>query len=371
MLRYIVRKEFLHIRRDKKILPIIIIAPILQLIIFGYAANFDITDIPTAVYDLDKTPESREYLALYFSSGYFVKVAELNRYDEVDRFLDTGEASAAIVIPSGFGKKLSSGDSVDVQVIINGTDSIRGSVGLNYINNINGRYSVNIMKQRIERVGNLKLSIVDVQDRVWYNPDLKSRNYMIPAILAMILMIMTMMLTSMAIVREKEVGTIEQLVVTPVKKHQIIIGKLLPFVIIGLFDVLLVTAVAILWFGVPLKGSFWLLLFASLFFLLNTLGLGLFVSTVSKTQQQAMMTVMFFIMMPFIYLSGFVFPIENMPKPVQYVTYAIPLRYFLVIVRGIFLKGVGLQTLWGNILTLAVFGAAILLVSVVRFRKSL
>lgn len=371
MLRYIVKKEFLHIRRDKKILPIIIVAPILQLIVFGYAANFDIKNIPTAVYDLDKTPESRRYLDLYFSSGYFVRVAELDRYDEVDRYLDTGKASIAIVIPAGFGKKLSSNSSVNVQVIINGVDSIMGSVGLNYINNINARYCINAIKQKVEKIGRLELSIIEVQDRVWYNPELKSRNYMIPAILAMILMIMTMMLTSMAIVREKEVGTIEQLIVTPVKKHQIIIGKLLPFVIIGLIDVLLITAVAILWFGVPLKGSFWLLLFASLLFLLNTLGLGLLVSTVSRTQQQAMMTVMFFIMMPFIYLSGFVFPIENMPKPVQYVTYLIPLRYFLAIVRGIFLKGVGLKALLGNILTLAVFGVAILLISVARFRKSL
>ena len=371
MLKYLIRKEFLHISRDRRLLPIIFIAPIIQLIILGYAANFDVKDIPTVVYDLDKTPESREYLSSYFSSGYFEKVAQLNDYKKIDSYLDTGKASACIVIPSGFGKNISEGESTSVQTIINGTDSILGSSGLNYINNINSTYSANILEQRIAQIKNLKISILDVEDRVWYNPELKSRNYMIPAILSLILMITTTMLTSMAIVREKEVGTIEQLVVTPVKKHQIILGKLIPFVVIGLADVVLIIAVGTLWFGVPLKGSILLLFFASLLFLLNTLGLGLLVSTLSQTQQQAMMTAMFFFMFPFIYLSGFVFPIENMPKPVQYVTYAIPLRYFLVIVRGIFLKGVGIATLWPHMSALAFIGVMILIISTTRFRKSL
>ncbi len=370
MLRYLVKKEFLQIRRDRRMLPMIFIAPVLQLVILGYAATFDVRNITTVVCDSDRSHESRQYLDAYFASGYFEKVGEVTSCRDVDGFLDRGEADVALIVPTGFGRDLAGGGSTTVQVLVNGTDANAGGVGLGYAATISGTFSADIMVERLRSVRGLSVSIVEIRDRVLYNAELVSRNYMVPAILALLLLIMTMMLTAMAVVKEKEIGTLEQLVVTPVRSYQIILGKLLPFILIGLIDVLLVTSVAVFWFKVPFRGSFLLLVLLSLPFLMNTLGLGLLVSTLSATQQQAMMTVMFFIMLPFIYFSGFVFPIENMPVIIQYVTYAVPLRYYLEIVRGIFLKGVGLDVLWVQGTILLAMGTGILLLAVARFRKS-
>ena len=369
MLKHIIRKEFQQIRRDRRMLPIIFIAPMLQLVLLGYAASFDVKNIQTVICDNDRTPESRDYVTSFFSGEYFEHVAELADCGEADSYLDRGEADVAVVVPAGFGKAMRAGDNAGVQAIVNGSDTNSAGVGLNYVAQINNRYAGDILVERIARLGNMRLAFIELEDRVWYNPELRSRNYMVPAILALLLMIMTMMLTAMAVVREKEIGTMEQLVVTPVRKHQIIIGKLFPFAIIGLIDVALVTAVAVFWFQVPFKGSFLLLYVLSVPFLLNTLGLGLLVSTISNTQQQAMMTIMFFVMMPFIYFSGFAFPIENMPEIAQYLTYGVPLRYFLEIVRGIFLKGVGLESLWDEAAILTAMGVGILALAIARFRK--
>jgi ABC-2 type transport system permease protein len=368
MLRYLIRKEFNQLRRDRRMLPLIFLAPILQLIIFGYAATVDVNSISTVTCDLDRSEQSRQYLDAYFTGDHFRLVGSVSTTDEADRLMTDGTADVVIVVPEGFGRDLAAGRSTSVQVIINGTDTNVASVGMNYMTQMNGRYNARIVTQRLTSVpGGVGLPVV--RDRIWYNPELKSRNYMVPAILAMILMVMTMMLTAMAIVREKEIGTIEQLVVTPVRSWQIIVGKMVPFVLIGFIDIVLVLAVCVFWFGVPLVGSLPLLFLMSLLFLLNTLGLGLFVSTVSSTQQQAMLTVMFFIMMPFIYLSGFAFPIENMPTVIQYVTWGIPLRYFLVILRGLFLKGVGLDVLWPQALALLGIGLTVLIASALRFKK--
>jgi ABC-2 type transport system permease protein len=370
MLRYVVKKEFLQLRRDRKMLPMIFMAPVLQLIILGYAATFDVRNITTVVCDSDRSHESRQYLDAYFASGYFERVGDVVSCRDADDFLDRGKADVALIVPTGFGRDLAGGASSTVQVLVNGTDANAGGVGLGYAATISATYSSEIMVERLKSARGLSVSIVELRDRVLYNSELISRNYMVPAILALLLLIMTMMLTAMAVVKEKEIGTLEQLVVTPVRSYQIILGKLLPFILIGLVDVLLVTAVAVFWFDVPFRGSFPLLVLLSLPFLLNTLALGLLVSTLSSTQQQAMMTVMFFIMLPFIYFSGFVFPIENMPKVIQYVTYAVPLRYYLEIVRGIFLKGVGLDVLWVQGAILTAMGTGILLLAVARFRKS-
>lgn len=371
MLRYLIKKEFLQLIRDRKMISIVFIAPVIQLTIFGYAAITDVKNINTVVCDMDTSQKSRDYQAHFFNNGYFTKVADISNCDILDEYLDSGKADLALIIPNQFEKNIYKGENITIQVIINGTDSNIGGVGLNYVNQINGRFSQSIMMERLLKSGNKRFSIIELEERVWYNPELKSRNYMVPAIFAMILMIITMMLTSMAIVREKEIGTVEQLIVTPAKSYQIIIGKLIPFIIIGFIDVIIILCVVIFWFEVPLKGSFFVLLGTVILFLLNTLGLGLFVSTVSATQQQAMMTVMFFIILPFIYLSGFIFPIENMPKGIQYITFIIPLRYFLTIVRGIFLKGVGFSILWKDIVILGLIGISVLLLSIWRFKKEL
>jgi ABC-2 type transport system permease protein len=247
------------------------------------------------------------------------------------------------------------------------------AMALNYASIIVLRYSQNILLEKLERLkfNGWRVLALDAQTRVWYNPELKSRNFMIPGVLALLLMVMTMILTSLAIVKEKEAGTMEQLIVTPIKPYQLIMGKLVPFIGIGIIDIFIVVLVATFWFNIPVKGNIFLLFALTTIFLMTTLGLGLFVSTVSRTQQQAMMTAMFFVMLPMIFLSGFVFPIENMPKVVQFFTYFMPLRYFFVIVRGLFLKGVGLAALWDQALILLAFGLVIFSLSALRFRKKI
>jgi len=353
--------------------PIVFVSPILQLVILGYAANLDVRDIPTIVCDLDNTEISRELVSKFVNSGYFTVSHYIGRIEEVDHYLDDGEASLAIVIPRGFGDKVIAGSPAPLQILGDGSETITATTGLSYASMIVTSYSRDILLQALERFKGLGVRPprVNPELRVWYNPALKSRNFMIPGVLALLLMVMTMMLTSLAIVKEKEVGTMEQLVVTPIKPHELIIGKLTPFVIIGLIDVILVLLVATFWFNVPVKGSAVLLFGLCMVFLMTTLGLGLFVSTISRTQQQAMMTAIFFVMLPMMYLSGFVFPIENMPKVIQLVTYVLPLRYFFVVIRGLFLKGVGIAELWDETIALFVFGIAILTLSVLKFQKKL
>lgn len=369
---HIVVKEFLQLRRDRKMLVISIIAPVIQLILLGYAATTDVKDIPMLVVDQDKSSISREFLNQFANSGYFVVWGNADSPSDIDQYIETGDVWIAIVIPSDFSKSIITGRTASVQLIADGSDANSANIGIGYASQIIATYSRSIMKNiEAQLRGRLALPRVNSEIRVWYNPELKSRNFMVPGVLALILMIITMLLTSLGIVKEKEIGTLEQLMVTPIKSHQLIIGKLLPFVIIGAVDILLVISVAYWWFGVPLRGSFFLLLGLSGLFVLTTLGLGLFVSTVSKTQQQAMMTAQFFIFLPFIFFSGFTFPIENMPLFLQYVTYAVPLRYYIVIVRGIFLKGVGIAELWTQAAALLGFGIVILTLSVLRFKKKL
>lgn len=369
---HIVVKEFLQLRRDRKMLVISIIAPVIQLILLGYAATTDVKDIPMLVVDQDKSSISREFLNQFANSGYFVVWGNADSPSDIDQYIETGDVWIAIVIPSDFSKSIIAGRPASVQLIADGSDANSANIGIGYASQIIATYSRSIMKNiETQLRGRLALPRVNSEIRVWYNPELKSRNFMVPGVLALILMIITMLLTSLGIVKEKEIGTLEQLMVTPVKSHQLIIGKLLPFVIIGAIDILLVIGVAYWWFGVPLRGSFFLLLGLSGLFVLTTLGLGLFVSTVSKTQQQAMMTAQFFIFLPFIFFSGFTFPIENMPQFIQYFTYAVPLRYYIVIVRGIFLKGVGIAELWTQAAALLGFGIVILTLSVLRFKKKL
>jgi len=369
---HIIRKEFLQLRQDKKMFGMSIIAPVLQLIILGYAATFDVSNIPTVVCDFDNSPSSRELLRSFTSTGYFTIVGYFDKTSEIDNQLDDGHASIAVVIPRGFEKKIGAGQSAPLQVLADGTETSTAGIGLSYVSNIVSQYSQNILLESMVKRGSATLPArVSAEFRVWYNPELKSRNFMVPGVLGLLLMVMTMLLTSLAIVKEKELGTLEQLVVTPIKPYQLIIGKLAPFFMIGVIDVLLVVFFASLVFSLPVKGGVLLLLLLSLIFLMTTLGLGLFISTISRTQQQAMMTAIFFFMLPMMFFGGFVFPIENMPTIIQYVSYIIPVRYYFIIVRGLFLKGVGLNILWPQAAALMIFGSVILSMSVIRFHKRL
>jgi ABC-2 type transport system permease protein len=365
-------KEFVQLRRDPKLFPVLFISPILQLLLLGYAANLDVKNIPTVICDLDRSAASRGFLDDFVNSGYFSVAARVGRMDEIDRYVDNGDAAMAMVVPRGFGDSLAAGRQAAVQIIVDGSESQSASIGVNYATMVSSRYAQKIILDAFERSKGRgrKPVLVNPELRIWYNPDLKSRNFMIPGVLGLILMITTTTLASLGIVREREAGTMEQLIVTPIRPHQLIVGKLLPFVIIGLIDAVFVLGVARLWFGVPLRGSAALLLALCLAFMLTTLGTGLFISTISRTQQQAMLTSMFFIM-PQMMLSGFVFPVENMPPFFQHVTTIIPLRYFLVVIRGIMLKGTGWAELWPQAAGLVALGTLILGLSVARFKKKL
>lgn len=373
LLKIFIIKEFLQFRRDPKMFMVVLVAPIIQLIFLGYAANRDITNVKTAVFDHDRSVMSRELIRSFEKSGYFSFDYNVTSYNELTEMIDKGKVLVGIVIPEDFEKDLSKKRTVNVQTIFDGSDGNKASIAAGYVINISSSFSRNIALEEIERAG-LKTSLVGSitpEPRVWYNPNLTTRNYMLPGIVGLILIIITTNMTSLAIVKEREIGTLEQLIVTPIKPYQMILGKLVPFTILGFVAMTLVLSVMVLWFGIPVKGSVPFLFGSSFVFMLSTLGLGLFVSTISKTQQQAMITAAFLVIMPMIFLSGFSFPIENMPPAIQYVTYIIPLRYFLTIIRGIVLKGLGFFDLWRECLVLFLMGVFILTVSSLRFKKRL
>jgi ABC-2 type transport system permease protein len=361
----VIRKEFLELRQDPRLFGLVIIAPIVQLIMLGYAATTDVRNVPMVVVDQDRTSASRQLIARFSESQSFVIVEALDSMTGVDDWLDRGRAWMALVVPAGYGEQIRAGRGTALQVIADGTDANSTNVALGYAGNLVATYA----REIAAKGGQLPPPAVDAEIRVWFNPQLESRFFMIPGILALVLLVVTTNLSSMAIVRERELGTLEQLNVTPIARWELITGKLLPYALLGMLDVALVLAVAIGWFEVPLRGSLLLLVAMCLVYLLTTLGLGLFVSTISATQQQAMMTASFFFMIPMVFLSGFVFPIENMPDIVQTFTYLIPLRYFLEILRGIFLKGVGLEVLWKDALLLFLWGAGITALAIVRSSK--
>jgi ABC-2 type transport system permease protein len=376
-IKHLIIKEFIQVIRDRRMLFLIFISPIIQLLLFGYAITTDIKDTPIAMMDLDKTVESRNFVSGFTNSSNFSIDYYINSEKEITTLLDSGKTQAVIKINPGFEKNIKKGEQGEVEVIIDGSNSNTAVIILNYINQISGNYSKSILIKRIDNIARLQgrtisrsIDFFSNEIRIWYNPALKSRISNIPAVVAFILLISTVMLTSMSIVREREAGTIEQLIVTPIKPAELIIGKTLPFALIGFMDVLIVISISYSWFKIPIKGNLLILFLGMILYLFTTLGVGLFISTVSRTQQQAMMTTFFFTM-PSVMLSGFVFPIENMPKIIQYITYVNPLKYFLVIINGIFLKGIGIKILWPQMAALAVLGSAILLISINRFRKRL
>ncbi|MCR4418501.1 MAG: ABC transporter permease [Ignavibacteria bacterium] len=367
-----IKKEFLQLKRDKRMLPLIFLAPILQLIIIGYAITFDVKNIPFVVCDLDRSEESRNFIESFKSSGYFTLTATVFNQKEIDFYLDKSLATIAIVIPKDFSSKINKGEKSDIQILVDGSDAYSANVSLSYITGLTFNFNKKILIKYFDQRGRpITFVKIDPEIRVWYNPELKSSNYFVPGIIGLLLTIMTLILTSMAIVKEKEYGTHEQLIVTPIRKFELIMGKLIPFTIIGFIEVLLVIAAAFIFFDIELKGSLLLLLISCIPFLFSTLGLGMLVSTISRTQQQAMMLAVFLIMLPFLYLSGFTFPVENMPPIIQFASNFIPLKYFLIIIRSIFLKGSGIAELWDEMLIMLAIGLVVFTLSVLVFRKQL
>jgi ABC-2 type transport system permease protein len=366
-LRVLVKKEFLELRQDPRLFGLVVVAPIMQLTMLGYAATTDVRDVPVVGADGDRSPASRELAGRFEASRNFSIIGTVTTTAEIEPYLEEGRAWLALAIPAGYGAEVRAHRPVTVQVIADGTDSNSTTVALGYATSLVGGYAQELIDAGTPSGGHA--SAIDARIRVWFNPQLESRHFMIPGVLALVLLVVTANLAAMAIVREKELGTLEQLNVTPLRRWELIAGKLLPYGVIAMIDVVLVVAVAVFWFEVPLRGSFVLLLAMSLLYVFCTLSLGLLISTISDTQQQAMMTATFFFLTPMVYLSGFIFPIENMPPIIQPFTYLIPLRYFLVIVRGIFLKGIGLELLWPQAAALAAWGAVVLSLAVSRSRK--
>lgn len=371
-LKHMLIKEFIQIFRDPRMKVIIFLPPVFQMIIFGYAVSTDVRNVSTAAYDLDNSRTSREILARFEGSGYFTLRARVESDAAINKLLDRGEVAAAIKINKGFEQDLSSGRTAQLQVIVDGTDSNTARLVLDYSNEIAAQYEREVFESRLARTPGPaeKPTGVVLEVRSWFNENLESRNFYIPGVISLLVMVVTIMLTSMAVVREKEIGTMEQVLVTPIRPGEFILGKTIPFALIGFLDVILISMVAVFWFEVPIRGNPFLLLFSAGLYLMTTLGVGLFISTISKTQQQAMMTAFFFIL-PASLLSGFVFPVFNMPEPVQWVTLVNPMQHFLVIIRGIFLKGVGLEILWPQMVALFTLGILTLWLTIRRFKKTL
>lgn len=366
---HMLKKEWIQLFRDPKMWPVLFIMPVVQILIFGYAATTDVRNVRTAVYDLDNSLASRELVARMERSGYFQVVAYVADEAQAQDVLDRSDATVLLRTNKGFSEQLAAGRSAPVQVLIDGTDSNTARVVLGYIARIAGDYSSELLVQRIQRQAGPQVQpTFTLASRAWFNENLESRDYYVPGVIAILVMVSTLMLTSMAVVREREVGTMEQIIVTPIRPIEFILGKSLPFVFVGLFEVLLISLVGLVWFDVPLRGSKLLLAGSSLLYLMVSIGAGLLISTVSRTQQQALMLTFFF-NFPAILLSGFMFPIANMPQAVQVLTYLNPLRYFLVILRGIFLKGVGPSVLWPQVLALAGMGVCVFWLAARRLSK--
>jgi len=370
-IKAILIKEFKQVLRDPRMKTVILISPIIQIIIFGYAANKDIDFIPTAIYDQDNTKESRQLLHRFTYSKYFVPKYYINSQHEQDHMLDKGLVNVVLRIDRGFGRDIKAGKDASVQLALDGSDSNTAMIIAGYAGTIMSKYQYDLLEEDASSLGIQSfIPSVDLRDRAWFNENLISRNYYLPGVIASIVTIMSLLLTAMAIVREKEIGTMEQLIVSPLRPLELIFGKLLPFGVIALIQCALITTLGILWFHIPFRGSLSLLVLATGVYLFTTLGTGLFISTISSTQQEAMMSVFLFYMPTFL-LSGFAYPIANMPQAIQWFTLVNPMRYYLTIIRGIFLKGVGMDILWVNFLVLLVIGIFVITMSALRFRRKI
>jgi len=370
--RFLFVKELIQVFRDKRLRMTLILPPLFQLIIFGYAANLDVKNIPTAVRDLNQSVESRDLIARISSSRYFTITAYPQTPKEIENLIRKGEIIISVEVPTDFSRKIKKGDTATVQIILDGTESNTAMIALGYLSRILSEYSTAILVRRLNREGvtDFEEAGVNVEHRTWYNPNFESRLFYVPGVIGSIAFLIPIILTAQAIVREREMGTLEQIMVTPIRPWELMVGKTLPFALIGLFDAVIIALIGIFWFDVPLRGNPLILFLGNVLFLVSAVGIGLFISTISSTQQQAQISTFFFAMPAFI-LSGFAFPLENMPEWLQYVTTINPLRYFLEIIRGVFLKGNGLDILWPNMVALAVLGGLMVTLSSLRFQKRL
>ncbi|MFH1878953.1 MAG: ABC transporter permease [Candidatus Omnitrophota bacterium] len=372
--KYVIIKEFTQVLRDPKMKVVIFVIPLVQLMIFGLAVSTDVREVKTAVYDLDNTPESRELIRAFTYSGYFAAKEYIYSGAEEKALIDRSLVQAVIHVNRGFARDMAGGNTADFQLIIDGTDSNTAAVIASYAGKIAEEFSSGLLAERMPAAAlkeeGAAVPRVDLCMRAWYNENLISRNFFVPGIIALILLILTMLLTAMAIVKEKESGTIEQLMVSPIKPVELILGKLIPFGVIGLIDVMLIILLSVALFRIPVRGNIFFLTGCALLYLLTTLGMGLFISTRSKTQQEALMST-FFIALPVVLLSGFIFSIDSMPVIVQWLTFLNPLRYFLDIVRGVFLKGIGIKILWPQMTALLLIGIFVFTISSVSFRRKI
>lgn len=367
----IIVKEFIQLVRDRRTLAMALLMPVMQLLLFGYAITTDVERLPTIVVDDSRSQESRALIERFVNSRYFNVVAYAANLREVERQIDRGRMRVGIVIPPGFADDLRAGRAAVVQVVVDASDPLVARSALSTAEAIGQIVSLEMAGEMLGRAGiRIAGAPLEIRTRAWYNPDLRSVNFMVPGILAIVLAMLTMMLTALAIVRERELGTLEQLVATPIRKSELMLGKILPYVVLGYADITLALLIAAFWFRVPIHGSLLLLYGLALLFYLASLGQGVLISTVSKTQRQAMQAA-FFAFLPTILLSGFMFPREGMPVLIQWIGFALPLTYFLIIVRGIVLKGVGIAALSSQIIPLAVLGVLFFSVSVRRFQKRL
>jgi ABC-2 type transport system permease protein len=372
-LKQMLIKEFIQVFRDKRTRFVLFAPPIIQMLVFGYAATFEIHHVPTVVLDLDHSQESRELISRFTSSPYFDVQRQLTDYRQLGDLIDQGKATVGLEINAGFAQNLRKGQTAPLQVIVDATNSNTALIASGYITQIALGFAQDYQKDRIYRISPQMIEAipsVQLAQRPWYNPDLRSRWFFVPGIIGSLTLVLVVTLTAFAVVREREIGTLEQIMVTPIRPAEFILGKTLPFFLIGLFDVSLIATVGTLWFEVPFRGQIMVLFAGAILFLLCMLGVGLLISTVSSTQQQAMVTSFFFIM-PAITFSGFGFPISTMPQWLQYLTYLSPLRYFLVVLRGTYLKGVGMEILWPQMLAMAALGTGLLAIAVLRFHKAL
>ena len=369
----IVVKEFLELKRDKGARFLLVVPPIIQMLLFGYAATFEVYHVSTSVLDLDHSQESRELIARFTSSNRFdvVKVAQSQR--EINDTIDSSDAAVALVVHAGFAELLRKGQGAPLQVIVDGTNSNTALIALGYINTIATAFAQDYatdLAQRVQGVQGMRQVQVTVEQRPWFNPDLNGRWFFVPGVIGTLTLVTIVNLTAFAVVREREVGTLEQIMVSPIRPAEFIFGKTIPFFIVGLGEVALVVTVGVLWFQIPFVGSALVLLLGTALYLLSTLALGLLISTVCTTQQQAFST-NFFVLNPFFILSGFSFPISSMPQVLQWFTYINPLRYYLVVIRGTLLKGVGVSVLWPDFAAMAILAFVLLTLSILRFRKTL
>lgn len=368
----LVKKEFIQLLRDRRILPLLFVAPVIQMIIFGTVAKTEVKKVPLFLVDNDISASSRHLVDSFVQSGYFELVGSGSSEAEARKAVAKTEASLALFVPSGFERNIQADKTAEVWVVIDGSDSNSASQVQSYVSRIIGSFSSKLLSKKFVKLKAIIPRVIEVEPRVriWYNPELKSVNYFVPGLIGMILGLLLTTLTSLAIVKEREKGTLEQILVTPIKRWEFISGKVIPYVIVGLIEVNLVFSAAVNVFKVPFRGSFPLFLFACLVFLIPSVSLGLLVSAFSKTQQQAEVTSWLF-NFPSMMLSGFIFPIANMPLPIRFLTYFIPLRYFLSIVRSLFLKGSTFWEIWPQFLAMLLLGSGIFLLSVARFRKRL